>query len=97
MADAWVLDPIGVTVHGLSTYYGPIDYSIRRHAASDGGPRCEVVVTVGGAVTMPPGGIVLASPLARPIRAVTGDGALAAPGSNEIRLTRLPATVTVKY
>ncbi|MFI5356757.1 MAG: discoidin domain-containing protein [Opitutales bacterium] len=97
VADAWVLDPVGVTVHRLPTYYGPIDYAIRRHPAPAGDPRCEVVVTVNGPVAMPPGGIVLHSPLARPVRAVTGDGALAGPGSDEIRLSRLPATVTLTY
>jgi hypothetical protein len=38
---------------------------------------------------------VLASPLARAIRAVEGDGALEA--GAEIRVTRLPARILIRY
>jgi hypothetical protein len=95
--DAWITDPVGVEVTSMPTYYGNIDYTIKCDAASAGGLRREVVVTVGGKVVVPPGGIVLKSPLSRPVASVSGDGRLAAPGSDEIRIERLPARVSISY
>lgn len=94
VADAWVLDPTGVTVDGLPSYYGPVNYSIRSHESSG---KIEVTVKVDRLASTPGGGVILESPLARPIRSVTGDGQLTAPGTREIKLTRLPAVVTVIY
>ena len=97
VADDWVLDPAGVEVSNLPTYYGNLDYTIKRIAALAGGPRCTVEVTIGGKLALPPGGIILKSPLARPITSVSGDGRLIAPASDKIRVERLPATITISY
>ena len=95
--DEWVLDPAGVVVAGLPTYYGEVDYTLKSEPVAAGDPRRKVLVTVGGRVTVPPGGIVLKSPLSRPIRSVSGDGRLAGPGSDEIRVDRTPATLSLAY
>lgn len=96
VADAWVTDPAGIEVSHLPTYYGDLDYTIKSLVASAGGPG-KVVVTVGGTVTVPPGGVILKSPLSRPVKSVGGDGRLVAPGSAEIKIERLPATVSITY
>ena len=93
--DAWVTDPAGVEVLSLPTYYGRLDYTLKSHPTAAG--VTEVVATIGAGVTLPPGGLVLKSPLSRPLKAVTGDGHLVAPGSDEIRIERLPATVSISY
>ncbi len=95
VADEWVAHSAGVEVRGLPTYYGNIDCTIKSTATADGGR--EVVVTVGGDVTVPPGGIVLKSPLSRPVKSVSGDGALAVNDAGEIKIDRLPARLTIAY
>ncbi|MBI2496616.1 MAG: hypothetical protein HYV75_01350, partial [Opitutae bacterium] len=95
VADAWVTDPAGVEVLGLPTYYGNLDYTLKSSATAAGGT--EVVATLGAGVSIPRGGIVLKSPLSRPIKALAGDGRLVGPGSDEIRIDRLPAILTITY
>jgi hypothetical protein len=90
--DAWVTDPAGVEVLGLPTYYGNLDYTLKSRTV-DG--HTAVAVTIGDRVTLPPGGLVLKSPLSRPVTAVTGDGRLDPTG--EILITRLPASLTLRY
>jgi hypothetical protein len=92
LAEAWVLDPAGIDVSRLPTYHGPIDYTVR--SRDDGR---VVDVTVGGLVTIPRGGLLFTSPLDRPILAVSGDARLAAPGADEIRIEKLPATLSIRY
>lgn len=92
LSDAWVLDPAGIDVSHMPTYYGPVDYTVRSH--DDGR---EVVVTIGGDLHVPAGGVILKSPRDRPIRAVSGGGGLVRPGGDEIRIDRLPATVSIHY
>jgi hypothetical protein len=40
---------------------------------------------------------VLKSPLSSPITSVSGDGRLVAPGGDEIRIEKLPASVRIAY
>jgi hypothetical protein len=63
--EAWLAAP-GVRLRGLPTHYGPLDLALV--ASGDGGAR----VTLAG--VRPPGGIVLISPLARPLREAIADG-----------------------
>jgi len=93
--DVWVTDPAGVEVRGLPTYYGNLDYTLKSRPTRDGGT--EVVATVAAGVTLPRGGLVLKSPLSRPIRSLAGDGRLVAPGRDEIVIERLPASVSIVY
>lgn len=93
VSDAWVLDPAGISVRRLPTYYGLLDYTIRPIATD--AKETVLEVTIGDGVRVPPGGVVLASPLARPIAAVEGDGTLVADA--EIRVTRLPARLLIRY
>lgn len=90
--DSWITDPAGVEVTGMPTYYGNLNYTIK--STADGH---AVTVTIADGITIPAGGIILKSPLSQPINSVSGDGRLAAPGSGEIRIERLPATVSISY
>ncbi|MBI2515535.1 MAG: discoidin domain-containing protein [Opitutae bacterium] len=92
--DAWVTDPAGVEVLGLPTYYGNLDYTLKSRATATG---TEVTATIGQGVTVPTGGVIMKSPLSRPIVAVSGDGHLVAPGSGEILIERLPAKLVITY
>jgi hypothetical protein len=65
---AWVREPPGVRVRALPTHAGLLDYTM----CAEGEDR--VRVTLGGAVQCPSAGIVVESPLARPIRRVAIDG-----------------------
>ncbi len=57
-----------ITVGGLPTHYGTLDLHLQRDGA-DG-----IQVSVAGTLTVPPGGIVLRPPLARPLASVTVNG-----------------------
>jgi hypothetical protein len=67
--EAWVREAPGLRVRGLATWWGPLDLTLEAP-----GPEC-VRARFGGALRTPPGGLVLESPLARPLREVVVDGA----------------------
>jgi hypothetical protein len=67
--EAWLREPPGVRVRGLATWWGPLDLVL--DAPGEGRMRARF----GGALRPPPGGVVIESPLARPLREVIVDGA----------------------
>jgi hypothetical protein len=88
---AWVDSAPGVVARGLPTVHGPLDLAMRGNGRS-------VRVRLGGALAVPPGGVVIVSPYDRPMRRATLNGAamrLTQPGRVVVR--RLPATVTLWY
>jgi len=84
----WLDDPAGVAVHGLPTHAGPLTYLLRRTGV--GTVRLEVEA----GPTVPRGGLVLAPPVGRNVRARDGanDVPVAADGSVLVRT--LPITIT---
>ncbi len=96
VADAWVTDPAGIEVISLPTYCGKISYTLKSRRAADGSVNA-VDVTIADGLTIPAGGVILRSPLSRPIRSVSGDGHLVSPGGSEIRIDRLPAKLSIAY
>jgi hypothetical protein len=89
---AWVRDGPGISARGLPTRFGRLDLTLR--AAPDG----DVHATVGGDLREPPGGVVLVSPDARPLRAVRVDGRPVAIGDPaRVRLPAIPAAVVLSY
>ncbi|MEP6591474.1 MAG: discoidin domain-containing protein [Gemmatimonadota bacterium] len=86
IAEAWLADS-GVSVRKLSTWWGPLSYTVRR----DGG---QVVVRIEPGLRLPPGGVVLHAPGEGRFRSVTVDGVRSAmqPGGG-IALSEVPATV----
>jgi len=68
--DAWLADS-GVTVRGLSTWWGPVSYSARRLENT-------VTVTLDGGLRVPPGGILVQPPGSGRVARATVDGREAA-------------------
>ncbi len=86
----WVEGP-GLRVRGLGTHYGPLDLEMRMEGDA-------VRVRIAGALRLPRGGIVLRSPLDRPVRRATVDGAPAAVRDDaELTIRRAPADVVLEY
>lgn len=74
----------GIVLRGLRTPWGQLSYTLRRD-----GSRLELSIPQGAA--LPPGGLVLAWPLAEaPVR-VRVNGREVHAENGEIRITRLPA------
>ena len=90
--ERWVREAPGVKVRRLGTPYGPIDFDAR--AAT---PR-SLVAHIGGAVRMPPGGIVFRSPVDRPIVSARVDGSTVSfSSSGDVVIRHLPATINLAY
>ncbi len=91
IAERWVAQRPGVRVRGLSTYYGPLSYTMR--ASGD-----QVVVRVASGLRVPEGGIVVRSPRTRSVRRALLNGAEAPVGQGrEVVVRRLPAELTFFY
>jgi hypothetical protein len=88
---AWARERPGVQVRRLSTHYGRLDLDV---TASEH----EATVTIGGALRVPPGGIVVRSPLDGPVRGATVNGAPAMPSAaGEVVVRALPARVVFSH
>jgi hypothetical protein len=88
----WVLSESGVSVRRLPTYHGTLNYSIRPR-----GDR-ELVVAMTGDIALPPGRIVLCSPLDQPLTGVTVNGRESRNFTErEAVIDRFPATVVLRY
>jgi hypothetical protein len=88
--EEWVKEPPGIRVTNLSTHYGPLNYDIQSYGRA-------VTVNLRAGLRMPPGGIVVWSPLEQPILNASVDGVPNAVQGAEVRVRKLPATVTIRY
>jgi len=68
VAAAWLREEPGVVVKRLPTHYGVLNYTLRAD-----GPD-TVRLRLSGDLTVPPGKIVVSSPLGRPIRSLKVNG-----------------------
>ena len=76
----------------LPTYYGTLNYSVRPSG------KAELVVAMSGDVDLPPGRIVLPSPLEEPLLGVTVNGReVASFSESEAVIDEFPATVVLRY
>jgi hypothetical protein len=92
LLSGWVLSDNGVIVRRLPTYYGTLNYSIRPR-----GDR-ELVVAMTGDIALPPGRIVLCSPLDQPLTGVTVNGRESRNFTKrEAVIHQFPATVVLRY
>jgi F5/8 type C domain len=87
--ESWVREKPGVRVSRLSTHYGRLDYTMQSVGNS-------VRLSISG-VRVPPGGIVIRSPLDRPIRAANIDGRAIAFTPTETVIRSVPANVTLEF
>jgi hypothetical protein len=85
---AWLAGGEEVGVSGLGSPWGEISYSVRLRAG-------RLVARIEALEGWPPGGVVLALPLAETAR-VAVDGAPAEPSADGLALPALPATVVVE-
>ncbi|HEY8469518.1 MAG TPA: discoidin domain-containing protein [Longimicrobiales bacterium] len=86
----WVAGP-GLRVRGLGTHYGPLDLDMRMKGDA-------VRVRIAGPLRIPRGGIVLRSPLDRPIGRATVNGAPeAVTDDGEFRIRRVPADIVLEH
>jgi hypothetical protein len=88
---AWVEDAPGVEMDGLRTYFGTLSLRMRAEAGT-------VRVRIGGGLAVPPGGIVVRSPLERPIRRATVNGrAVRVASPDEVVVRQAPAEIVLYY
>ncbi len=89
--EAWVREGEGLQMTGLRTYYGSLD--LRMRAEGD-----AVRVRVGGDVR-PPGGIIIRTPLDRPIRRATVNGRRVSMDADarEVVVRDVPADVVLEH
>ena len=88
--DDWVQQDPGVKVSNLSTEYGPLNYDMRAIGK-------VVTINLRTGIRMPPGGLVIYSPLDQPILSAAADGVPAPVRGQEIRVSKIPSIVTVRY
>ncbi|MGZ3374711.1 MAG: discoidin domain-containing protein [Gemmatimonadaceae bacterium] len=88
--DDWVKEPPGIKVSNLSTEYGPLNYDMSALGK-------VVTINLRSGIRMPPGGIVIYSPLDQPILSAAVDGVPAAIRGAEVRVRKLPSIVTIRY
>ncbi len=88
--DEWVQEPPGIKVSNLSTEYGPLNYDMS-------GVGKVVTINLRSGIRMPPGGIVIYSPLDQPILSAAVDGVATAVRGAEVRVRKLPSIVTIRY
>ena len=88
--DDWVRQDPGVRVSNLNTAYGPLTYDMRVSGNT-------VILNLHAGIKLPPGGIVVWSPLSQPILSAAVDGVPAAVKGAEIRVRKVPAVVTIRY
>lgn len=88
--DEWLQQDPGVRVTNLSTSYGPLNYDARAIGR-------VVTINIKALTKTPKGGVVVYSPLEQPILSASINGVPAAVKGSEIRVDKLPATVTVRY
>lgn len=90
--ERWVDEEPGVRARGLSTHYGDVDLAWR----ADGPDRVELRIE--GRLALPPAGIEVASPRARPLRAVTVNGRASERfDARHAWLAEAPARVVLHY
>ncbi len=86
LPDAW-LDAPGVTVSGLSTWWGPLSYTLQRTGAS-------ITMRIAAGIRVPPGGLVVHPPGSAAARQITVDGQPVAAGpAGTITVRSLPASI----
>lgn len=90
VTEAWATSATGAGVQGLSTPFGTLDFTMRGDART-------VRVRLAGDVRVPPGGIVVRSPMERAPRSATVGGRATLLRDGSVVVRRLPAEVVLRY
>lgn len=88
--DAAWLDGPGVAVHDLSTWYGPLSYTMKRD-----GTRVRLELAAG--LREPPGGVRVMAPALTGLKGVTVNGKAATVENGAVKLGAVAATVVFEY
>jgi hypothetical protein len=88
--EKWARDGDGVSVRRLSTHYGRLSYTARVKGDA-------IEVTVGGALRVPRGGLVVRSLSDRPIREARVNGKVVKSGLGEVVVRAAPAVISFRY
>jgi hypothetical protein len=92
VAEEWLSEGFEVKVKDLPTYFGDISYSLRLDSPG------VLRLRLGGNLVLPPGGIVVEPPLARPIRLVHVNGrVLENFQSHSLTCRKYPAEIVVDF
>lgn len=86
----WLKEEPGVRVTNLSTHYGPLSYDARMSGNT-------VTLNVRSGIRMPPGGVVVPSPLDARVLSAVVNGSAAEVHGHDVVVRKLPATVTIRY
>ncbi len=90
--EEWARAPEGLQIKRLPTYHGTLNYSLR--LVDDG----HVRIDMSGDVVVPPGGIIVTSPMDAPLRSVTVNGvAVDTFTENEVTVREFPAKVVLGF
>ncbi|MBU1298700.1 MAG: hypothetical protein KKF20_01135 [Bacteroidetes bacterium] len=87
--EEWLNEPDGIGVKKLPTYYGSLNYSMKKIGES-------LVVEIVGNIQIPNGKIILRSPLSDPMVSVQINGKPVRQTRRGIVIETLPATVVLK-
>jgi hypothetical protein len=87
--ERWAREKAGISIRNLSTHYGRLTYSMRARGDS-------VKIDISGP-SIPPGGLVVKSPIDRPIRSASVNGRNVASKPTEIVLRSLPASLVIRH
>ncbi len=87
----WVRDPNGVEVKRLPTYYGILNYKMKMDGEN-------LVVELNGNLQMPPGKIILKSPMASDVKTVKVNGKKSRSfNAKEVVIEEFPAKIELHY
>ena len=93
----WALDRVGIGVQRLPSYYGVLSYTLKPESTStDDHPQLRLQLS--GDLDVPPGGIVVRSPLKRPLSHVVVNGRrLESFSPHEAVIRTFPADIVLSY
>jgi len=93
----WALDRAGIGVQRLPSYYGVLSYTLKPESTStDDHPQLRLQLS--GDLDVPPGGIVVRSPLKRPLSHVVVNGRrLESFSPHEAVIRTFPADIVLSY
>ncbi len=90
----WVANGEGVDIKRLPTHFGTLNFSMRIHGEN----RDKLRVILSGDLVLPPGKIILRSPMQQSLQGVTVDGrAVGSFNADEAVIDRFPAEVIFSY
>ena len=90
LPERWLAAPKGISVKGMSTWYGALDFSARLAG--------KLLIHISGAMRIPPGGFVLRPPCPGPIRSLTCNGRpVKSFTADEVLIREFPAEVAITF